>query len=173
MNCVHRICLGNRRRRLWVMLLPLWALSACAETTRYPKSGPVEVVLRFSHGDDQPMRQDLGFAMARQTTRYDICHRLMGSWRCDESQRTLYSAEQGALNEAGEIKMVLTSSGPIGDHPSTYCIKGQGYTFMTSPWQQGPYRPQQVIEIRYTITPNAMNCSTYSVVTPKWWPEQK
>lgn len=157
-------------RRLLCVLLPILALQACAETTRYPKTQPTEVVLRFSYGDNQPMGHDWGVTSARQRTRYQTCHRALGSWRCDETLKMIYSYEQGQLNEEGEVAVSLKSAGPIGDYPTTRCIAGQGYTFMPGQWAQGPFKPQQLIQIRYQISRNDINCAHASESTPAWWP---
>ncbi len=156
------------------LLAAILSLQGCLSITHYAQTRPVEVVLQFDYQDGQgrewTMSQDFGFSAAQQLLNAQTCHRLMGSWPCDRSIRALYSAEHGPLDEAGQIKVVLRSAGPIGDHPTTYCIQGQGYTFIPGPWQPGPFQANQVVRIHYKISRNDQACRDGQGVAPAWWP---
>lgn len=157
-------------RLLRLLAWPLLAVvsAACTSTTRHPASEPTPVTLRFTYDDGKPMRHDDYLANARQQTYIKHCSKIGSTTVCDIGSDPLFMGGDAPLDANGEVRVTLHSTGPIGNNPTSLCIKGKGYVFDSGDWKRGPFSPGQVIEIRYRIREVEMACP-WSSGTPPWW----
>ena len=165
-NPIFTVLRGGLRLLAW----PLLALvsAACTSTTRHPASEPTQVILRFTYDDGKPMRHDDYLANARQQTYIKHCSKIGSTTVCDIGSDPLFMGGDAPLDANGEVRVTLHSTGPIGNNPTSLCIKGKGYVFDSGDWKRGPFSPGQVIEIRYRIREVEMACP-WSSGTPPWW----
>ncbi|WP_402718150.1 hypothetical protein [Janthinobacterium rivuli] len=165
-NPISTLLRGILRLLAW----PLLALvsAACTSTTRHPASEPTQVILRFTYDDGKPMRHDNYLAQARQQTYIKHCSKIGSTTVCDVGSDPLFMGGDAPLDANGEVRVTLHSTGPIGNNPSSLCIKGKGYVFDSGDWRRGPFHHGQVIEIRYRISEVEMTCP-WSSGTPPWW----
>lgn len=165
-----RKSLSILRRSLRLLAWPLLALisAACTSTERHPSSAPTQVILRFTYDNGKPMRHEDHMVMARQQTYIKRCSKVGSTSVCDIGMEILYASSDKPLDENGEARVTLRSTGPIGDLPTDRCINGKAYVFNSGDWIRGPFTPGQVIEIRYRISEVKKDC-TYSESAPPWW----